>query len=137
MGQGPMAQEGKRALVLRSEVWGSEFGLVPSPETGRSASSRLRFRFVSCVRAGEANLRGRVRDVILNAGPPGSQDRLVSSRSGLIFYQLLLTGVRVLMVFGLKVLARGVDIVDRRAGFKVFGVCNDANPLCFVRVPRF
>ena len=58
-------------------------------------------------------------------------------RSGLIFYQLLLTGVRVLMVFGLKVLARGVDIVDRRAGFKVFGVCNDANPLCFVRVPRF
>ena len=51
-----------------------------------------------------------------------------ASRSGLIFYQLLLTGVRVLMVFGLKVLARGVDIVDRRAGFKVFGVCNDANP---------
>ena len=88
------------------------------------------------MRAGEAKLRGRVRDVILNAGPPGSQDRLVSSRSGLIFYQLLLTGVRVLMVFGLKVLARGVDIVDRRAGFKVFGVCNDANPLCFVRVPR-
>ena len=41
------------------------------------------------------------------------------------------------MVFGLKVLARGVDIVDRRAGFKVFGVCNDANPLCFVRVPCF
>ena len=41
------------------------------------------------------------------------------------------------MVFGLKVLARGVDIVDRRSGFKVFGVCNDANPLCFVRVPRF
>ena len=57
-------------------------------------------------------------------------------RSGLIFYQLLLTGVRVLKVFGLKVLSRGVDIVDRRAGFKVFGVCNDANPLCFVRVPR-
>ena len=41
------------------------------------------------------------------------------------------------MVFGLKVLARGADIVDRRAGFKVFGDCNDANPLCFVRVPRF
>ena len=60
-----------------------------------------------------------------------------SRRSGLIFYQLLLTGVRVLMVFGLTVVHRGVDIVDRRAGFKVFGVCNDANPLCFVRVPRF
>ena len=27
------------------------------------------------------------------------------------------------MVFGLKVLARGADIVDRRAGFKVFGLC--------------
>ena len=58
-------------------------------------------------------------------------------RSGLIFYQLLLTGVRVLKVFGLKVFARGVDSADRRAGFKVFDVCNDANPLCFVRVPRF
>ena len=41
------------------------------------------------------------------------------------------------MVFGLKVLARGADIVDRRAGFKVFGVCKDAAPLCLVRVPRF
>ena len=32
--------------------------------TGRSASFRLRFRFVSCVRAGEAKLRGRVMAVI-------------------------------------------------------------------------
>ena len=58
-------------------------------------------------------------------------------RSGLIFYQLLLTGVRFFEVFGLKVVTRGVDIVDRRAGFKVFGVFNDANPLCFVWVLRF
>ena len=54
----------------RSEVWGSE--CASNPLTGKSASSRLRFRFVSCVRAGEAKLRGRERDVILNAGPPGS-----------------------------------------------------------------
>ena len=36
---------------------------------------------------------------------------------------LLLTGVRVLMVFGLNLAPRGVDIADRRAGFKVFGLC--------------
>ena len=63
----------------QSEVWGSE--CASNPLTGKSASFRLRFRFVSCVRAGEAKLRGRVRDVILNAGPPGSQDRLVPFRA--------------------------------------------------------
>ena len=56
--------------IYISEVWGSE--CVSNPLTGRSASSRLRFRFVSCVRAGEAKLRGCVWDVILNAGPSGS-----------------------------------------------------------------
>ena len=45
--------------------------------------------------------------------------------------------MRVLRVFGLLLEARGRETADRRAGFKVFGVCNDANPLCFVRVPRF
>ena len=47
------------------------------PVTGRSASFRLRFRFVRvvrAVRAGEAKLRGRMTIVvILNAGPPGCE----------------------------------------------------------------
>ena len=46
----------------------------PPPVTGRSASFRLRFRFVRAVRAvraGEAKLRGRIQTVILIAGPPG------------------------------------------------------------------
>ena len=46
----------------------------PPPVTGRSASFRLRFRFVRvvrAVRAGEAKLRGRMQTVILIAGPPG------------------------------------------------------------------
>ena len=37
------------------------------PVTGRSASFRLRFRFVSCVRAGEAKLCGCVRGVIFHS----------------------------------------------------------------------
>ena len=44
------------------------------PVTGRSASFRLRFRFVRvvrAVRAGEANLRGRRTSDVLIAGPPG------------------------------------------------------------------
>ena len=46
------------------------------PVTGRSASFRLRFRFVRvvrAVRAGEAKLRGRMTIVVLNAGPPGCE----------------------------------------------------------------
>ena len=46
----------------------------PPPVTGRSASFRLRFRFVRvvrAVRAGEAKLRGRLVSDVLNAGPPG------------------------------------------------------------------
>ena len=48
----------------------------PPPVTGRSASFRLRFRFVRVVRAvpaGEAKLRGRMQTVILIAGPPGCE----------------------------------------------------------------
>ena len=45
----------------------------PPPVTGRSASFRLRFRFVHVVRAGEAKLRGRIQTVILIAGPPGCE----------------------------------------------------------------
>ena len=48
----------------------------PPPVTGRSASFRLRFRFVRvvrAVRAGEAKLRGRIQTVILIAGPPGCE----------------------------------------------------------------
>ena len=48
--------------------------VCPSPVTGRSASFRLRFRFVRVVRvvcAGEAKLRGRMTRDVLIAGPPG------------------------------------------------------------------
>ena len=41
------------------------------PVTGRSASFRLRFRFVRVVRAGEAKLRGRITSDVPIAGPPG------------------------------------------------------------------
>ena len=46
----------------------------PSSITRRSASFRLRFRFVPvvrAVRAGEAKLRGRITIDVLIAGPPG------------------------------------------------------------------
>ena len=43
------------------------------PVTGRSASFRLRFRFVRAVRAGEAKQRGRIQTVVLIAGPPGCE----------------------------------------------------------------
>ena len=45
----------------------------PPPVTGRSASFRLRFRFVRVVRAGEAKLRGRMTIGVLIAGPPGCE----------------------------------------------------------------
>ena len=66
------------------------------PETGRSASFRLRFRFVSCVRAGEAKLRGRVR----GRHPQRWASRVLVSSS-------LRAGWRPFFA-------------DRRAGFKVF-----------------
>ncbi len=53
------------------------------PVTGRSASFRLRFRFVRvvrAVRAGEAKLRGRIQTVVLIAGPPGCEFRRVCAR---------------------------------------------------------
>ena len=45
---------------------------IRPPVTGRSASFRLRLRFVRAVRASEAKLCGRMWNVILNAGPPRS-----------------------------------------------------------------
>ena len=52
---------------------------IRPPVIGRSASFRLRFRFVRAVRAvrGEAKLCGRMWDVVLIAGPPGCWDRRV------------------------------------------------------------
>ena len=41
------------------------------------------------------------------------------------------------MVFGLNLVPRGVDIADRRAGFKGFAWCVHVNSLFFLRVPRF
>ena len=48
----------------------------PAPVSGRSASFRLRFRFVpcvQCVRAGEAKLCVRMYNVVLIAGAPGGE----------------------------------------------------------------
>ena len=60
---------------VRTHLW------LP-PVAGRSASFRLCFRFVLCVRSGEAKLCGRVQTVILSAGPPGSQDQRVCAPLG-------------------------------------------------------
>ncbi len=60
----------------------------PPPVTGRSASFRLRFRFVRvvrAVRAGEAKLRGRMQTVVLIAGPPGCEYPCVLCCSGRLF----------------------------------------------------
>ena len=60
----------------------------PPPVTGRSASFRLRFRFVRvvrAVRAGEAKLRGRMQTVVLIAGPPGCEYPGVPGVFSLIF----------------------------------------------------
>ena len=79
-----------------SEVWGSE--CVSNPLTGRSASSRLRFRFGSCVRAG-----GRAR-------------RSCAGACGTLSSTLGLLGARMEVVAGgLRQLFAG-----RRAGFKGF-----------------
>ena len=64
-----------------SEVKGSWYALVANPrQTGRSASFRLRFRFVrACVRAsgrGEA-ARGRESGDVSLAGPSESEFRVV------------------------------------------------------------
>ena len=44
--------------------------------------------------------------------------------------------MRVLRDFGLFLKVRGHDFADRRAGFKVFDVCGNANSLFSMRVPR-
>ena len=54
--------------------------LVLPPVTKRSASFRLRFRFLRVVRAvhvGKAKLRGRMTIAVLIAGPPGCEYGLV------------------------------------------------------------
>ena len=58
------------------------------PETGRSASFRLRFRFVRvvrAVRAGEAKLRGRMTSDVPIAGLPGCWDGGVCPRPFALF----------------------------------------------------
>ena len=70
------------------------------PVTGRSASFRLRFRFVRvvrAVRAGEAKLRGRMTRDVPNAGLPGCWDRRACA---LPFALFLLTVSSKSMVFG-------------------------------------
>ena len=65
----------------------------PTPVTGRSASFRLRFRFVRvvrAVRAGDAKLRGRMTSDVLIAGPPDESIRVSGLLSGLPFAAFLL-----------------------------------------------
>ena len=67
-------QKGFGACPPKSGGLGELVRLVRSPVTGRSASFRLRFRFVRvvrAVRAGEAKLRGRMTSDVPIAGPPG------------------------------------------------------------------
>ena len=67
-------------------------------EAGRSASFRLRFRFVRvmrAVRAGEAKLRGRMTNDIPIAGPAGCYVRRVCGRlsaSRLLLFIMALIG---------------------------------------------
>ena len=51
-------------------------------------------------------------------------------------FDFLLTGVRVLRVFGLFLRARGHDFADRRAGFKDFGSCDISFRQQLMRVLR-
>ena len=69
----PVAEPSGCFLVLYRRFRGVRT-VYPSPVTGRSASFRLRFRFVRvvrAVRAGEAKLRGRMTSDVPIAGPPG------------------------------------------------------------------
>ena len=67
----------------------------PPPLTGRSASFRLRFRFVRAVRAlraGEAKLRGRMTIVVGIAGSPESEypgllENIVFVNLGIIIFE--------------------------------------------------
>ena len=74
--------------------------------SGRSASFRLRFRFVRVVRAvcaGEAKLRGRMTIVVLIAGPPSSEYPRVCARpfaSLVRLFTLVLKDVWCLMCAG-------------------------------------
>ena len=64
--------DGKRIYIyIYRRLGGAIVRFILPPVTGRSASFRLRFRFVRAVRAGEAKLCGRMWDVVLIAGPPG------------------------------------------------------------------
>ena len=84
------------------------------PVTGRSASFRLRFRFVRvvrAVRAGEAKLRGRIQTVILIAGPPGCE------------YPGVARPFRVLL---------RLVLMHRRMGFNTF-LCFPCSFACFLR----
>ena len=69
--------------------------VYPTPVTGRSTSSRLRFRFV---RASEAKLCGRMWNVILIAGPPVARIHVLCV-SGALGANFLFTGAWVLSDF--------------------------------------
>ena len=83
---------------MNREVQGELVRFIRPPVTGRSASFRLRFRFVRAVRAGEAKLCGRMWDVVLVAGPAGCWDPRVF-RSAALGVNLLCAGMWVLTAF--------------------------------------
>ena len=90
----------------------------PPPVTGRSASFRLRFRFVRVVRvvrAGEAKLRGRMQTVVLIAGPPGCEYPCVCAR---LSASLLCTGAWVLRGFWSLLEVRARFSIAKCMGFK-------------------
>ena len=124
-------------LSIESDVWGSE--CVSNPLTGRSASSRLRFRsfrFVSCVRAGGRARRscaGACGTLSSTLGLPGARLEVWSRAVGVNY---LLAGVRVLKVFDSLLMPRTSQIAISPAGFKVLVAALCCSLLTGVRVPR-
>ena len=75
--------------------------LLRPPVTGRSASLRLRFRFVRVVRAmraGEARCVGAYRSLFLSLGLPGASIRVLRVCLCL-FVDLLCTGAEIFALF--------------------------------------
>ena len=99
---------------------------------GKSVSVSFRVRVVRASGRGEAAWAREGRH------PQRWASRVLGSsrRFGLVGDQLLLTGVRVLRVFGLLLKPCGRETADRRAGFKDFGSCDISFRQHLMRVLR-
>ena len=89
--------------------------LVRPPVTGRSASFRLRFRFVRAVRAGEAKLCVRVRRASLTLGLGVA----ASARLGAVWRAIFAAICLLLNTFDSFVWARGLFYIAKSIGFSI------------------